>query len=1066
MTRKKSFLPILILAFLSLQLQFTIGQVRLPKLVSNGMVLQRDAKVKIWGWASANETIEVKFMGATYHTQANPSGEWELLISNLKAGGPFDMEIKASNTITVKNILIGDVWLCSGQSNMELSMERASPIYGKEIAESENQNIRQFTVPQRYNFNTPETDLKDGTWVSANPKSVLKFSAVAYFFAKEIYDRYKVPVGLINASLGGSPAEAWMSEEALKQFPDYYQEVQKFKDSTLIAQVEAADNVRIRTWYVSLAGKDEAYKDPAQKWLSPDLNTSNWQTIQIPGLWTGTPLEGVNGAVWFRKKVMIPASLAGKSVKLTLGRIVDADSVFVNGKFIGTTSYQYPPRRYTIPENILKEGENFITVKLISNSGTGGFVTDKVYEIVSGDEHIDLKGAWQFKIGATMEPLAGQTFVRWKPAGLFNAMIHPLLNYAVRGAIWYQGESNAGKAVEYRKLFPAMIEDWRTHWKQDNFPFIFAQLPNFMEAKSEPAESDWAMLREAQAAALSLPQTGMAVNIDLGEWNDIHPLNKKDVAKRLALAARKVAYGEKNLTASGPVYKSFRLIGNRIEITFDNAGKGLVAKGGKPLKHFAITGPDGKFVWASAEIKDNKVIVWNDNIKQPVDVRYAWADNPEGANLYNQEGLPARPFRIELYPTVVQLTAEQDHQLMMDKLGIKSIRRGADGNPNAPYAANADESKAKLYTSLPDPLTLKNGTKITSANDWWNKRRPEIAEDFDREVYGRFPSKIPAVNWEVVETKNEMVGDFPVITKKLLGHVDNSNYPLINVDIQFTLTIPAKTTKPVPVIIEFGFGFNFGKPAPGLIPWQQQILQKGWGYAVLIPPTVQADNGAGLTKGIIGLVNKGQPRNLEDWGALKAWAWGAGRALDYLETDKAVDAKKVAIEGLSRYGKAALVTLAYDNRFALGFIGSSGAGGAKIMRRDFGEKVENLAGSGEYHWMAGNYIKYAGPLTLNDVPVDGHELIALCAPRPVFIGCGSPQVEGNWLDDKGMFMAAVEAGPVYRLLGKKDLGTSEMPPMETALVDGDIAFRQHSGGHTNDPNWATFLTFAEKYFNK
>jgi hypothetical protein len=417
------------------------------------------------------------------------------------------------------------------------------------------------------------------------------------------------------------------------------------------------------------------------------------------------------------------------------------------------------------------------------------------------------------------------------------------------------------------------------------------------------------------------------------------------------------------------------------------------------------------------------------------------------------------------------MTAEQDHQRMMDLLHITSLRPGANGNnPQAPNAANYDESKANPFPNLPDPLVLKNGKRVTTARMWWTKRRSEIVEDFDREIYGRVPKVTPKVKWEVTSVTREMNGDIPVITKKLVGHVDNSSYPLINVDIQLTLTTPANATGPVPVMMEFTFvfppGFKLPAPPPG-VPigptWQQQVLAKGWGYASLIPTSVQADNGAGLTQGIIGLVNKGQPRKADDWGALRAWAWGASRALDYFETDKSVDAKQVGIEGLSRYGKATLVTMAYDQRFAIAFVGSSGEGGAKLHRRNFGELVENVAGSGEYHWMAGNFIKYAGPLTWNDLPVDSHELIALCAPRPVFISAGSPKVEGGWVDAKGMFMAAVAAGPVYQLLGKKDLGVEDFPPIETALIDGDVAWRQHSGGHTTGPNWPTFLTFASRY---
>jgi hypothetical protein len=419
-------------------------------------------------------------------------------------------------------------------------------------------------------------------------------------------------------------------------------------------------------------------------------------------------------------------------------------------------------------------------------------------------------------------------------------------------------------------------------------------------------------------------------------------------------------------------------------------------------------------------------------------------------------------------PPPVTLTAQQDHARLRALLNIKELRRGADGrDPKAPNAANYDESKANPYPKLPDPLVLKNGQKVTTADQWVKQRRPEIIEDFDREIYGRVPRETPKVKWEVAEKKEDKVAETAVITKRLVGRVDNSSYPHITVAIQLTLTTPAAAAKgPVPVIMEFGFGgrgFGPRSGGPAGPTWQEQLIAKGWGYAILVPNSIQADNGGGLTQGIIGLCNKGQPRRVDDWGALRAWAWGASRALDYFETDPAVDAKQVGIEGLSRYGKAAIVAMAYDERFAIGFIGSSGEGGVKLHRRNFGELVENVASSGEYHWMAGNFLKYAGPLTWDDLPVDAHELVALCAPRPVFISVGSFKVEGGWIDARGMFLAGVGAGPVFRLLGKKDLGTADMPAEGTALIDGDIAFRQHSGGHTTGPNWPTFLTFADRY---
>ena len=420
----------------------------------------------------------------------------------------------------------------------------------------------------------------------------------------------------------------------------------------------------------------------------------------------------------------------------------------------------------------------------------------------------------------------------------------------------------------------------------------------------------------------------------------------------------------------------------------------------------------------------------------------------------------------------VESTAEQDHRRLLDLLHIASLRPGVNGNdPNAPNAANYDEAKANPFPTLPDPLRLKNGKQVTNPKTWWEQRRPEIVEDFDREVYGRVPKNVPRVEWEVIEAKHEDKYGIPVVSKKVVGHVDNSSYPLVNVDIQLSLTTPANTTGPVPVIMELSFVFPPGFRLPtGAQPdgpgWQERVLSQGWGYASLIPTSVQADNGAGLTQGIIGLVNKGQPRGLDEWGALRAWAWGASRALDYFETDKSVDPKRVGLEGHSRYGKAVLLAMAYDQRFAIAYVSSSGAAGAKLHRRNWGELVENIASSGEYHWMAGNYLKYAGPLNWNDLPVDAHELIALCAPRPVFIGAGSKENGDGWVDAKGMFLAAVAAGPVYKLLGKKDLGVSVFPEVETELIDGDVAFRQHRGGHTTAPNWPTFLTFADRYLSE
>ncbi len=431
---------------------------------------------------------------------------------------------------------------------------------------------------------------------------------------------------------------------------------------------------------------------------------------------------------------------------------------------------------------------------------------------------------------------------------------------------------------------------------------------------------------------------------------------------------------------------------------------------------------------------------------------------------------------------------------MMDQMGIKALRPGPSGRAGATNAANYDPARANPYRDLPDALILKNGQKVTTADMWWKQRRPEIVEDFEHEIIGRVPKNVPRVTWTITtQVVDRVVGEIPVNARQLVGHVDNSACPSIEVNIQMTLVTPANANGAVPVLIMFGGfggggfpgrpgepastprggfgGGNFADP-----PSTEQLIAAGWGYATISPGSIQPDNGAGLTKGIIGLVNKGQPRKPDDWGSLRAWAWGAARGLDYLETDPTVDARKVGIEGVSRYGKAALVTMAFEPRFAMALVGSSGEGGAKLHRRNFGEAVENLTGSGEYHWMAGNFLKYGaaessfGSRTAGDLPVDAHELIALCAPRLAFISYGVPERgDANWLDQEGSYMATVAAGPVFRLLGARDIGEKEdyrtaiMPPVNTGLLDGELAWRQHDGGHEDRSNMKHFIAWANKF---
>jgi sialate O-acetylesterase len=628
--------------FTAVLLQLTAAaQVKLPKLISNGMVLQHSEKLKIWGWAAPGETVKLAFESKSYTAAANAAGEWAIILPPHKPGGPHTMVFSASNEVTVNNILFGDVWLCSGQSNMELGMNRLMDTYPEE-ANAANDNIRQFLVPDAPVFKGEQTDVASGKWDAVSSTTIADFSGVAYFFAKALYKKYHIPVGIINSALGGSPAQAWISEEGLKKFQGYYNELQEFKDDNLIAKIKEDDKNNSASWHKELNAKDIGLKNG---WKKADFDDSKWDDFTLPGYWADKETGNVNGAYWFRKTIDIPARRAGKAAKLELGRIVDADSVFVNNVFVGNTTYQYPPRKYKIEAGVLKPGKNTIVVRVINSGGKGGFVLDKPYRLILADETINLTGTWKYKQGCTMQPAKSQTFFTTKAGGLYNAMIAPLQNYTIKGALWYQGESNTGKPDEYFDLMKTLIADWRSGWGKE-FPFLYVQLPGFMEEKQEPGNSHWASLRDGQAKLLSGRNTAMVVALDLGEWNDIHPVNKKDIGKRLALNAEKLVYGDKSVVASGPVLKTVKREGNKLVLTYDNVGTGLTIKGGNALKYFALAGKDEKYVWAKAEIKGkNQVIVWSESVTNPAFVSYAWADNPATANLYNKEGLPGAPFR-------------------------------------------------------------------------------------------------------------------------------------------------------------------------------------------------------------------------------------------------------------------------------------------------------------------------------------------------------------------------------------------------------------------------------------
>ncbi len=620
------------------------AQVKLPRLIRDSMVLQRDAKINIWGWAANGEKVTVKFNSKTYKTKAGADGKWILQLLPTKAGGPYTMNIDASNHISLKEILIGDVWMCTGQSNMVHQMSLHAVRYAEDVANANYPQIRHFWIPNTTNMQGPQNDLPGGSWKWANPTDVTAFSAIAYFFARDIYAKYHIPIGLINASYGGTPIEAWMSEDGFKEFPAILNTVQKNKDTAYINSINrnAAANRPVQK---------NADKGQTEKWFSTEYVPKGWRTINIPGYWEDQGIKDLDGVVWYRKEIDVPAAVANGHAKVFLGRIVDADVLYINGKQAGTTGYMYPQRRYALPDGILKPGKNLFVIRVTNNAGKGGFVPDKPYQLIAGNDTVDLKGYWQYKVGQVNIPFinAGITGIaaQNQPTALYNAMLAPVINYGVKGFLWYQGEANTIRAAEYAKLQPAMIADWRQKWNEPDAPFLYVQLPGFMDMNYLPSESQWAAFREAQLQSLTVPNTAMVVAIDLGEWNDIHPDRKKDVGDRLALAAEKLVYGEKDVVAAGPVFQSAAINGKEITLSFTNTGSGLITNDGDEPGEFAIAGADKKFVWAKANIEGNKVMVWNDEIVNPMYVRYAWADNPVNPNLYNKEGLPASPFRTD-----------------------------------------------------------------------------------------------------------------------------------------------------------------------------------------------------------------------------------------------------------------------------------------------------------------------------------------------------------------------------------------------------------------------------------
>ncbi len=625
--------------------------VRLPKIISNHMVLQREQPVKIWGWADRGERVTVTFNGQEERTRTGKDGRWVVTLKPMEAGGPFRMEIKGQNTIVFEDILIGDVWICSGQSNMEWSVANSNDAEN-EMAAAGYLGIRLFEVPHNVQL-MPVDDIPSGEWKECTPESVRNFSAVGYFFGRHMHEALEVPVGLVSTNWGGTNVETWTSREMSANDPEMKKAVDEIEGLDVEQIIKTKEQER-KELLESLGALEPGMVGGKAVWAAKEADLSKWDAMEVPGLWEDKGLPGVDGVVWFRREVELSEAQAAGVVSLQLGSIDDSDRTWINGEEVGSLINAYDQERtYEIGAGILQPGKNSVVVRVEDTGGGGGFRSDpEIMRIVTPEGNIPLAGKWHYRVSSESlkvnTPMAISPNSR--PTLLFNGMIHPLINYSVQGAIWYQGESNASRAYRYRTRFSNLIRDWRNKWENPGMGFYFVQLANFKAPVDTPGDSDWAELREAQAMALELPHTGMAVTIDIGEADDIHPRNKQDVGKRLALAALHDAYG-KDVVCSGPVFRSMEVEDGHVVLEFDLMGSDLVVddKYGY-VKGFSVAGEDRKFHWARGWKEGNRIYLECEEVESPVAVRYAWADNPDDANLFNSEGLPAAPFRTDDWP--------------------------------------------------------------------------------------------------------------------------------------------------------------------------------------------------------------------------------------------------------------------------------------------------------------------------------------------------------------------------------------------------------------------------------
>jgi sialate O-acetylesterase len=636
--KMKRILSIILCAFVA---PLTIwAEVKLPAIFSDNMVMQRDQEVVIWGWADKNEKVDVTFNGRKLTTKADQTGNWKVTLRPAPYGGPYTLTVNGKNSsLTLKNILVGDVWLCSGQSNMEWTVANSMNA-DQEIKTADYPQIRSFNVKHEMAA-VPKNDFS-GKWEVCSPDNAGSFSAVAYYFARTLYQKTGIPIGIINSSWGGTDIETWISPDVFNSLNDSFKT--KYKIDGKLEDFFAL-NEKSRPAYEASLENDLGLKET---WQNPLTDISAWGDLPVPQIWNLPDLSGIDGVVWIQYDIVLPESVDGKPAVMRLGKIDDDDNTWINGIKVGATVGYDIPRVYNIPSNVLKPGINRISIRIVDTASGGGVYGEQedVFLAVGSDKY-SLSGTWKYKLAESNKKYNYLKIdPNIHPSLLYNAMIHPIIRFALKGVIWYQGENNANDAYAYQTLFPTLITDWRSKWGQE-FPFYWVQLANYMRADNEPEESEWAELREAQTMTLSLPRTGQAVIIDIGETLDIHPRNKQDVGLRLALNALNKDYGQKEIVYSGPMYKSMEIAGNKIILTFDYATSGFkVSDKYAYIRGFAIAGADKKFVWAKAYIDGDKIIVYSDQIQQPVAVRYNWGNNPDG-NLYNKEGLPACPFRTD-----------------------------------------------------------------------------------------------------------------------------------------------------------------------------------------------------------------------------------------------------------------------------------------------------------------------------------------------------------------------------------------------------------------------------------